>query len=298
MSKSRDLAVEVIFTAFQVLKENDGELAGNKVLEEVGKRANLDDWAKATYEKSGYIRWQSILHFFTIDCIKAGFLIKKKGIWYLTKDGEDAMELGRKKLFDKAIEKYKEWAEKNQKKEISPSEPNDELLEKSEKSSESLLEEAERNSYQSISDAVFNMDAYEFQDLCAALLRGMGYYVTFVASKGKDGGIDIIAQKDPLGVQKPRVKIQVKHRENTKVTPQELRELKGLLSKEEDIGVFIAIAGFTNDAKKEFRNSNPHIELIDLENFIELWKEFYSKMQEEDKNLLPIIPVYFLDKLK
>jgi restriction system protein len=25
-----------------------------------------------------------------IDCIKAGFLVKKKGIWFLTPEGEDA----------------------------------------------------------------------------------------------------------------------------------------------------------------------------------------------------------------
>lgn len=296
MSQSRDLAAELIFKAFEVLKENDGELAGNKVVEEVSKRAKLDAWAKEVYEKSGYIRWQSILHFFTIDCIKAGFLLKKKGIWYLTKEGEAVMKFGKKGLLDKASEKYRKWAEINRKKEVLILEPNDTELEDIEKTSQSLLEEAERNSYQSISDAVLKMDAYEFQDLCAALIRSMGYYIPFVASKGKDGGIDIIAQKDPLGVTKPIVKIQIKHRANTNVSVQEIRELKGLLEKEEDIGVFISVAGFSSEAKKSARTFNPHIELIDLDRFIELWKEFYQKMQEEDKNLLPLVPVYFLDK--
>lgn len=42
-------------------------------------------------------------------------------------------------------------------------------------------------------------EPYEFQDLVAALLRAMGYYTPFIAPKGKDGGVDIIAYRDPLG---------------------------------------------------------------------------------------------------
>ena len=30
----------------------------------------------------------------SIDCVKAGFLIKKKGIWILTPEGEEALKLG------------------------------------------------------------------------------------------------------------------------------------------------------------------------------------------------------------
>jgi hypothetical protein len=82
LSKSRQLAAKLIYAAFQVLKEHGGELLGKEVIKEVGNRVELDEWAKSRYNKSGYIRWESVLHFFTIDCIKAGFLIKKKGVWY------------------------------------------------------------------------------------------------------------------------------------------------------------------------------------------------------------------------
>lgn len=72
LSRSRQLAAKVIYAALQILKENGGQAAGRDVIAQVEKRVELDDWAKETYEKSGYIRWQSILHFFSIDCIKAG----------------------------------------------------------------------------------------------------------------------------------------------------------------------------------------------------------------------------------
>jgi restriction system protein len=136
-------------------------------------------------------------------------------------------------------------------------------------------------------------DPYSFQDLCAALLRSMGYYTPFVAPKGKDGGVDIIAYKDPIGASDPHIKAQVKFRSEAKASAQEIRQLKGVLGP--DMGVFFSTSGFTTDAQLEARHSENHIELIDIERFIGLWIEFYSKMNEEDKARMPIVPVYFVD---
>jgi restriction system protein len=108
------LAAKVIFAALQILKNKGGEAPGREVLAEVEKLVPLDDWARATYEKSGYVRWQSILHFFSIDCIKAGFLVKKKGVWYLTPEGENALQLGDVGLLNAATAAYRKWREENQ----------------------------------------------------------------------------------------------------------------------------------------------------------------------------------------
>ena len=68
----------------------------------------------------------------------------------------------------------------------------------------------------------------------------------------------------------------------------------GLLQKEGDVGIFVSSGGFTPDAKAAARNSHIHVELIDLARFIILWQEFYSKLSDEDKALLPLRPIYFL----
>ena len=107
LSRSRELAAKVLFSAFQILQERGGELAGRDVIAEIERRVSLDDWATQTYEKTGYVRWQSILHFFSIDCIKAGFLLKKKGVWYLTNEGEQALTLGEVGLLNAAVEAYR-----------------------------------------------------------------------------------------------------------------------------------------------------------------------------------------------
>ncbi len=70
LSKSKALAVKVIFASLNILKERGGELSGREVIDEVERRVELDQWAKERYEKTGYVRWQSILHFYSIDCIK------------------------------------------------------------------------------------------------------------------------------------------------------------------------------------------------------------------------------------
>jgi restriction system protein len=36
------------------------------------------------------------------------------------------------------------------------------------------------------------------------------------------------------------------------------------------------------------------VELIDLNRFISLWQDFYDKLKEADKSLLPVRPIYFL----
>jgi len=65
-----------------------------------------------------------------------------------------------------------------------------------------------------IEDFVRRRGPYEFQDLVAALLRGMGYHTPFIAPKGRDGGIDIEAYSDPLGTVAPRIIVQVKQQKD------------------------------------------------------------------------------------
>ena len=292
LSKSKALAVKVIFASLNILKEKGGELSGREVIDEVQKRVNLDEWAKERYEKTGYIRWNSILHFYSIDCIKAGFLVKKKGIWFLTPEGEEALKLGEIGLLNEATKKYKEW---KLKKDLA-TEQN--LIEEqsngvAEREQELAIDEIEQLALDGIRKAINTKNPYEFQDLAAALLRAMGYFTPFVAPRGKDGGVDIVAYRDPLGTQAPRIKIQIKHREST--TPvQDVRQLMGLLQKDGDVGIFFSTGGFTPDAKATARSSHVHVELIDLERFINLWQEFYDKLTDEDKAMLPLIPIYFI----
>jgi len=290
LSPSRALAVKVTYAAMNILKENGGSMTGKDVIEQVEKRIEFNDWEKGRYERSGYIRWQSILHFYTIDCIKAGYLVKKKGIWYLTPEGEKALKLGDVEFLDSASEAYRKW-DRERKTEL-----DEQLVEgegDEEKEREVTVDEMEYLAIEGIEKFLKLKNAYEFQDIAAALLRGMGYFTPFIAPKGKDGGVDVMAYRDPLGTSSPRIKVQVKHRESP-ANVQEMRQLMGLLQKDGDVGIFISSGGFTPDAISTARSSHVHVELIDLSRFIELWQSFYNKLSDEDKALCPLIPIYFI----
>lgn len=299
-SRSRQLAAKVTYCALQVLAEKGGEAAARDVLAEIEKRVELDDWAKEVYEKSGYIRWKSILHFFSIDLIKAGFLIKKSGVWYITPEGEAALKLGEVAMLDKATEGYYKWREANPKSDKKKSSATmtddaDEVDEPdNEQAQEATIQQMEQLAIDGLRQQINLKNAYEFQDLVAALLRGMNYYTPFVAPKGKDGGVDVIAYQDPLGVKSPRIKVQIKHRESP-ASVSEIRELMGLLQKEGDIGLFISTGGFTSDAKTTARTSHVHVELVDFDRFVSLWQEFYEKLNDEDKDKLRLRPIYFYE---
>jgi restriction system protein len=300
-SRSRQLASKVTYCALQILVEKGGEAAGRDVISEIEKRLTLDDWAKEVYEKSGYTRWKSILHFFTIDLIKSGFMVKNKGVWYVTTEGEAALKLGDVAMLDKATEGYYKWREANPKSDkksvasvVDDIDADDVADSVNEQAQEATIQQMEQLAIDGLRQQINSKNAYEFQDLVAALLRGMNYYTPFVAPKGKDGGIDVIAYQDPLGVKSPRIKVQIKHRDST-ANVSEIRELMGLLQKEGDIGLFISTGGFTSDAKTTARSSHVHVELIDFDRFIALWQEFYEKLNDEDKDRLRLRPIYFYE---
>lgn len=295
ISRSRILGAKTMYAALLALKDNNGSLPVSIVMQEVKKRVNFDPWELEIYEATGAIRWQSIMSFFSIDYVKAGFIVKKKGIWYLTPEAEDLLKLGDIQLMEKATEAYRKWKLSR----VQDEEPQElvESVEAEEKVTLYEIEQVEQTAVDGLKNYILTKNAYEFQDLAAALLRGMGYFTPFVAPPGKDGGVDILAYRDPLGTVSPRIKVQVKHK-SAAASVQEMRQLLGLLQRDGDVGIFISTGGFTPDAINTARSSHIHMELIDFDRFISLWQEFYQKLNDEDKSLLPLRIVYFIDQVE
>jgi restriction system protein len=215
--------------------------------------------------------------------------VKKKGVWYLTPDGEAALSLGEVGLLNAASAAYRKWKGENRPPEASDEQ---EITESGEQGQEATIHEIEQQAIEGLKKQIALKNPYEFQDLVAALLRGMGYYTPFVAPQGKDGGVDVIAYRDPLGTVTPRIKVQIKHREST-ASVAGIRQLMGLLQKDGDVGMFVSSGGFTSDSKTTARSSHVYVELVDLDRLISLWQEFYPKLSDEDKSLLPLVPIYF-----
>ena len=69
--------------------------------------------------------------------------------------------------------------------------------------------------------------------------------------------------------------------------------LLGIL-KAGDIALFVTSGSYSADAKQAASGSNNFIRLIDGDEFIQMWQDYYDKMSDEDKNMLPLKRISFL----
>ena len=288
-SRTKACATKTLYAVMKEMVRRGGSIPAKEIYPWVNQNVELTDWEKEPAGKMQYIRWTNSFQFYSIDYQKAGFIVKKNGTWYITPEGEKALKKSAKDVMNIANDAYHEWRRLNPK-EDKPEEPNDETAEKDNSMNLDFLESDAR---EGIKRYIVSKSPYEFQDLVAALLRAMGYHTPFVAPKGKDGGIDIIAYLDPLGAQTPRIKVQVKHKPDTAIGASEVRALSGVL-KAGDIALFVTSGTYSADARNAASGSDKFLRLIDGDEFIEMWQEYYDKMTDEDKNMLPLKRISFL----
>jgi len=280
---------ELVRKAFSILLEHPEGLPAKDVLAQLEKSIELTEFEKSDYPNHpGVRRFDKIVRFATIGLVKAGWLVKSKGRWILTEEGRIAYKEYKdpEQFSRKASELYRVWK---------AGQP-DSLEEGGEAPAESAattLEEAEELAWNEIEKHLRSMNPYDLQNLVAALLKAMGYYVYWVSPPGPDKGIDILAHTDPLGTTNPRIKVQVKRHENA-VAVEGLRSFMALLG-DQDVGIFVSTGGFTSAAEQEARTQEKRkITLLDLEKLFDLWVLHYSKLTETDKRLLPLKPVHYI----
>ncbi|MGH6830140.1 MAG: winged helix-turn-helix domain-containing protein, partial [Methylocella sp.] len=78
-STSKKRAAVFIKAAFEALDAAGGSMPLRDVKREVARRVTLSEHDRQVYEKTGYVRWESVLHIYSRDCVKAGFIRKHGG---------------------------------------------------------------------------------------------------------------------------------------------------------------------------------------------------------------------------
>lgn len=291
-----ELAADLIHAAMQALIEADGSLQGRQVVLRAKEIAKPIGDECTIYQSSGFPKWKAVLHLQSIGLVKAGWIQKRKGVWHLTPEGEKAATWNAPELWKKMNELYKQWKAQQPTDEpddpITPPGNGDKTGDGNGTTSAITTEEVESLATQGIEKAIRRLTPYEFQDIVAALFRGMGYYTPFVAPKGKDGGVDVIAYKDPLGTEAPAILCQVKHRPDTAAGIADVQRLMGALQIGKNVGLFVTSGRFSSDAVHAARTSHVHIELVDMSRFIELWIEYYGKLDEDDRALLRLRTIH------
>jgi restriction system protein len=244
-------------------------------------------------DRPGSRRFDWILRFKSIPLVKAGWLVKSGGTWTLTLEGKKALaEFRTPDAIRRASSaKYHQW--KNDQPEKAEDELPDPIDEEGGRAV-ATLEEAEEEAWIEVFNHLSAMPPYDFQELVAGLLRGMGYHVSHIAPPGRDQGTDITAHVDPLGIQGARIKVQVKRRAD-KADVDGIRSFMAVLGSD-DVGIYVCTGGFTSEAQREARAQDRRkITLIDAQRLFELWIEHYGKIPDEQRRLLPLKPIYYLN---
>jgi restriction system protein len=64
---------------------------------------------------------------------------------------------------------------------------------------------------------------------------------------------------------------------------------------DDDVGLFVSIAGFTRDAETFARSQERRkITLIDLDRLVDLWIQFYVKLDDQARQRFALTPIHFL----
>ena len=171
----------------------------------------------------------------------------------------------------------------------------EELHEMQEKLEEEQLEHFKENiissSQEFIKDIISRLSWQDLELLTAGLLRAMGYK-TRMTSKGGDLGRDIIASPDELGLEEPRVKVEVKKKSKDKISSEEIRSFIGGMRGYHK-GIFVTSTGFSKEAEYEAERANNAITLVDSNWLVELIVSYYELLDPEIKSLIPLKKIYW-----
>jgi len=285
---------EFLRKLFDILLQSPDGLPAGEALKQLSAKVTLTDYEQGIYESSGTRRFDKIVRFATVDCVKAGWLVKHKGVWSITEEGAKAHAtiVDPEAFYREAVRLYAQWRS------AQPAVPDKAAgqsgeEESADKSASITFEQAEEQAWGEIEQFLGAMNPYDFQELVADLLRAMGYFVSWVAPPGRDGGLDVIAHTDPLGTSPPRIKVQVK-RQVQRVDRGGLASFIALVN-DDEVGIFVCTGGFTRDAEEFARNqARRRVTLIDREKLVDLWVQFYGKLSDPARQRLPLTPIYFL----
>ncbi len=286
---------ELLRKLFENLMKHPDGLPASEALTRLADSVTMTEYEAGIYESSGSRRFEKIVRFATVDCVKAEWLLKQNGTWSITEAGAQAYRTitDPEAFYKEAVRLYRAWKATRPGEAAIPAAEASADEDTAEESATITFEEAEEQAWAEIERHLQTMKPFDFQYLVSDLLKAMDYYVNWVSPPGKDGGVDIIAFTDPLGTRAPRIKVQVK-RLNDRVSSDGLRAFIATIS-DNDAGLFVCTGGFTRDAEEVARNQERRkITLINAKQLVRLWTEHYAKLSDRARRRLPLSPIYFL----
>lgn len=147
------------------------------------------------------------------------------------------------------------------------------------------LEETARDDILKFIQAKFK--GHELARLVDAVLRAQGYK-TEVSPPGPDGGVDILAGSGSLGLDQPRLCVQVKSGSGAE-GQKTFNELHGVVAKfASQQGLLVSWGGVTHPAKRDARKDFFKIRLWNQGDIVDAILENYERLDDDIKAELPL----------
>ena len=102
---------ELLRRLFEILKASPEGLPARVALERLANAVQLTEYEKGMYNSGSRRSRDKIVRFATVDCVKAGWLIKNKGTWTLTDAGLEAHKMltDPETFYKEAVRLYHVW---------------------------------------------------------------------------------------------------------------------------------------------------------------------------------------------
>lgn len=128
--------------------------------------------------------------------------------------------------------------------------------------------------------------------LVAAVLEAEGYRCT-VSPPGPDGGVDISAGRGPLGLDSPRLLVQVKS--GAQIGSPVVSQLHGVMSTYgADQGLLVAWGGLSKPAREALKNQQLRVRVWEAAEVIDAVLRTYDRLPEEMRTAVPLRRVWML----
>lgn len=291
-SRTEQVVSKTMYEAMRLLAASGGPMTVTQLREQIAQNLIFTEWERQSPStKTQQPRWAINMTYYVFDYIKAGFLAKDRGLWYLTEEGQKMLDSTSEEVFAAA-----HTASRIKRRDTAQYESIDEdMKEVIEETPQMILEDARSQAMDGLRQRITTMDWQDFQKLIAALLRAMGYYVPFVAPQGPDGGIDVLAYENASGAGQ-RFIVQAKRYKDASVGVDTVRGLAALLHKQSDIGMVVTSGRFTQEAIRFAQSCKFNLRLIELNELTSLWISYFDRLTLAERALLPIQAVYFLEE--
>lgn len=126
----------------------------------------------------------------------------------------------------------------------------------------------------------------------AAVLRAQGFSSVSESPPGADRGVDVLAGSGPLGLDSPRLAVQVK---TGQAGVDEFRALRGVMEDfRTDQGLLVAWGGFKGSVRTEARTNHFTVRLWDADDLLRELFAVYEALAEDVRSALPLKRVWAL----